>query len=627
LDGIPDYLDHDSDNDSLLDVVEAGGADADGNGIIDALDLNEGTLTTPTDSDVDGSGDWREVDSNNDGVNDIVGTTFESEDDDGDGIVDDITDSDGDGIADVVDQQDGFGTAPDSDRDGILDDTEGLGDTDGDGVPDFQDTDSDNDGIPDSAEAGPVPDNPVDTDGDGLPDYTDTDSDNDGISDEIEGTNDYDNDGIPDYIDVDGVLETAVSGSGGMGWLALLVLGAFVAMRRAKASAVALLFAVGMSVNVVIIDDANADSLCGFYTDPENDRYYYDGDDPERDDAGFADCWYGGLGYGYSYVSPDEEAQNFFHDTSENHDDGLHLFIGKHFSPNWFAELKYADLGEAGITNRNPAIAATYPDAAITYKVPSLMAGYQWRVEKDLKPFVKIGFSVIRNSAKGGPVPFEEQTSVQVAFGAGLRYDFGRSPWFLRGDADFYDRDAWYAGVAVGYFFGPKADTRPIIKPTPVTEPEPAPEPPPRPDPDADHDGVLIGQDQCPESAAGVTVDYRGCEVQAEIQLPDVRFETNSDRLRPGAERSLNDAAETLIRNPELLTEVAGYTDSRGDANYNRGLSERRAKTVRDYLIDRGVDANQLTWRGYGESNPIADNETTEGRESNRRVVLRILER
>lgn len=199
----------------------------------------------------------------------------------------------------------------------------------------------------------------------------------------------------------------------------------------------------------------------------------------------------------------------------------------------------------------------------------------------------------------------------------------------MRGDVDFYDRDAWYAGISLGLLFGPKPDTRPIIEPPPAEEPEPAPEPAPKPapDPDADRDGVLIGWDQCPDSAAGATVDARGCEVPAEIQLPDVRFETNSDRLRPGAERSLNDAAQTLIRNPELLTEVAGHTDSRGDATYNRGLSERRAKTVRDYLIDRGVDANQLTWRGYGESNPIADNETTEGRESNRRVVLRILER
>ena len=147
------------------------------------------------------------------------------------------------------------------------------------------------------------------------------------------------------------------------------------------------------------------------------------------------------------------------------------------------------------------------------------------------------------------------------------------------------------------------------------------------PDPDLDGDGVLNEVDDCPDTAAGAAVDRRGCVLQAEIQLPDVRFETNSDRLKPGAENTLNEAADTLMRNPGLLTEVAGFTDSRGDANYNRGLSERRAKTVRDYLINRGVDASRLSWRGYGESNPIDDNETAEGRERNRRVVLRILER
>jgi len=627
-DNAPDYLDLDSDNDSVLDVIEAGGADSDGDGFIDVLPISEGTLTTPTDSDVDGNGDWRETDSDNDGINDIVGTAGETADGDGDGVVDDINDADGDGIPDVIDQSDGVGTATDSDRDGILDDTEGSGDFDGDGLPDNQDTDSDNDGIPDSTEAGPTPDNPVDTDGDGMPDYTDTDSDNDGLGDDLEGSADRDGDGIPDYIDVDEVLETAVSGSGSTGWLLLLALGAAVIMRRLKNGAVALLLVAGIGLNVVAMQDASAESLCGHYTEPGNDRFYYAGNDPERDDAGFAACWYAGLGLGYSYVSPDEEAQNFFHDASENHDGGLHLFIGKHVTPHWFVELKYADLGEAGITNRNPAIVALYPDAAITYKVPSLMAGYQWRVEKDLKPFAKIGLSAISNSSKGGPVPFEEQTSVQLAFGAGLRYDFGRSPWFLRADADFYDRDAWYAGVAVGFLFGPEPDPRPATPPPVQRDPEPAPPAPaPPPDPDADIDGVLNEQDQCPDTAPGVAVDARGCYVQAEIELPDVRFETNSDRLRPGAERSLNDAAETLIRNPGLVTEVAGYTDSRGDASYNRGLSERRAKTVRDYLISKGVAEDRLTWRGYGEDNPIADNETEQGREQNRRVVLRILDR
>ena len=133
--------------------------------------------------------------------------------------------------------------------------------------------------------------------------------------------------------------------------------------------------------------------------------------------------------------------------------------------------------------------------------------------------------------------------------------------------------------------------------------------------------------DECPNSTRGEPVDVRGCEIADEIRLPEVKFETNSDRLRPGSEKVLGDAASTLIRNPKLHVEVAGHTDSRGDADHNLGLSERRAKTVRDYLINQGVDEGRLSWRGYGETQPIGDNDTAEGRETNRRVVLRVLRR
>jgi len=649
-DAVPDYLDLDSDNDSLLDVTEAGGIDSEGDGIIDALDFNEGTITAPTDSDGDGVGDWRETDSDNDGVNDIEATPFADEDANGDGVVDDIADSDGDGIPDAIDLSDGFGNSADADGDGILDDTEGMGDTDGDGIPDFQDTDSDADGISDATEAGTDPDNPVDTDGDGIPDYQDTDSDNDGIDDALEGASDFDNDGIPDYIDVDEELETAVTGSGAgaTGWLVLLVLTGFVALRAAHARKAALVIVAGIGISGASLEQAHADSLCGYYTDPDDDRYYYAGNDPERDDADFAGCWYAGLGLGYSYVSPDEEAQNFFHDTGENHDSGLHLFVGKRFTPHWFAEFKYADLGEAGITNRNPAIAAAFPDAAITYKVPSLMGGYYWRTTSNWKPFAKLGLSAISNAAKGGPVPFEKQTSVQLAFGAGIRYDAGRDPWFLRADIDWYDRDAWYAGVALGWSFGARAERRPDgmqSRPRRVSDTDGdgiidtedrCPETPrdsiidgtgcaiPM---DDDNDGVRDNEDRCPDTTAGVPVDARGCEVANEIRLQGVHFETNSDRLRANATVSIEDAASTLIRNPSIVVEVAGYTDDRGDAGYNQALSERRAKTVRDFLINSGVAEERLSWRGYGESDPIADNATAEGREQNRRVVLRILRR
>ena len=103
-------------------------------------------------------------------------------------------------------------------------------------------------------------------------------------------------------------------------------------------------------------------------------------------------------------------------------------------------------------------------------------------------------------------------------------------------------------------------------------------------------------------------------------------FETNSDRLVAGAESVLAEAARTLADNPELVVEVAGYTDNRGDAAYNRALSERRARSVRNELEALGVPRGRMRVAGYGEDDPVASNDTAEGRATNRRVVLRVID-
>ncbi|MCP4996618.1 MAG: DUF642 domain-containing protein, partial [Gammaproteobacteria bacterium] len=230
-DTTPDYLDLDSDNDSLLDVTEAGGVDANGDGLIDDAANNQASLVTPTDTDGDGIGDWREVDSDDDGIADIQGTRFELLDADGDGVVDNTTDLDGDGIAELNDQSVGFGTLAlagaedgDRDQDGIPDEVEGTDDVDGDGLANFQDTDSDGDGIPDSIEAGVIPGLPIDTDNDNTPDYLDLDADGDGISDQVEGVNDANNNGIADYIDTAEEIITGIKGTGGVGLALILIL-------------------------------------------------------------------------------------------------------------------------------------------------------------------------------------------------------------------------------------------------------------------------------------------------------------------------------------------------------------------------------------------------------------------
>ena len=264
-DGVPNYLDLDSDNDGVLDVIEGGLTDDDADGLVD-----DGAITdTPPNTDgVDGP-DFIDVDSDDDGSNDIDGGDAAGFDGDSDGQIDPGSgaDADGDGIADVIDDDPTrHGSGSDSDGDGVPDsidlddDNDGIPDvqetdngadvdTDMDGIVDRLDLDTDNDGLPDSLEgvgnngldtdgdgvlddltdndgdglADQVPSSmiPVDTDGDGVADFRDTDSDGDGISDLTEGggdvadtidadgdgrvddTTDTDGDGLPDIIDPD----------------------------------------------------------------------------------------------------------------------------------------------------------------------------------------------------------------------------------------------------------------------------------------------------------------------------------------------------------------------------------------------------------------------------------------
>jgi OOP family OmpA-OmpF porin len=140
---------------------------------------------------------------------------------------------------------------------------------------------------------------------------------------------------------------------------------------------------------------------------------------------------------------------------------------------------------------------------------------------------------------------------------------------------------------------------------------------------DSDNDGVVDSRDRCPGTAAGTPVDNTGCEMEKHYRLNGIYFEFDSAKLTPDSIAALNDALEILKRNSDLVVEVAGHTDSMGSDSYNQSLSERRAKSVLDYLVGNGIAASRLTSKGYGESQPVADNATDEGRAMNRRVELR----
>jgi len=109
------------------------------------------------------------------------------------------------------------------------------------------------------------------------------------------------------------------------------------------------------------------------------------------------------------------------------------------------------------------------------------------------------------------------------------------------------------------------------------------------------------------------------------IVLKNIFFATDSFRLKKESYAELNTIVDMLKNNPELKVEIGGHTDNVGSREYNITLSENRAKSVYDYLINNGIGAERLTFKGYGFSEPVADNDTEEGRAKNRRTEMKVL--
>ncbi len=136
---------------------------------------------------------------------------------------------------------------------------------------------------------------------------------------------------------------------------------------------------------------------------------------------------------------------------------------------------------------------------------------------------------------------------------------------------------------------------------------------------DSDGDGVDDANDKCPNTPAGAIVNSEGCWSYNKID-----FGFDSATISPTYAPLFDNAIYTLQRNPNLTVQLEGHTDSTGPAAYNMGLSKRRAEAVKKHLVENGIDADRLTVVGYGEENPIAPNDTAEGRAENRRVGFSI---
>jgi outer membrane protein OmpA-like peptidoglycan-associated protein len=120
-------------------------------------------------------------------------------------------------------------------------------------------------------------------------------------------------------------------------------------------------------------------------------------------------------------------------------------------------------------------------------------------------------------------------------------------------------------------------------------------------------------------------IDLDKLKVGSRVVLKNIFFDYDKATLRSESIAELNRLKRIMQDNPSMKIEIGGHTDSRGADEYNNRLSKDRAQSVVNYLIENGIDKDRMTYKGYGKSQPVATNETPEGRQENRRVEFKIM--
>ncbi len=329
--------------------------------------------------------------------------------------------------------------------------------------------------------------------------------------------------------------------------------------------------------------------------------------------------------------------QTFYSGSSDLDDDShIGLGVGYRFDNPWALEFTYLEGdAESDIPGFGDIDAETYHLGAL----------YHLGARDALQPFLSFGFG-----ASDLDVPVGDDDEFQVNVGAGLKWFFTDNA-SLRSDLRFFqgnNADAINAAVSVGlhYAFGGQKSEAPAPAPAAV-------------DGDADGDGVLDSMDQCPNTRTGVDVDANGCAKDSDgdgvvdymddcpnttdrkaridgrgcymklAQKIDItlnlEFDFDSAKARAEHGPEVEKVAKVMQEYPGTSVTMAGHTDSQGPEAYNQGLSERRAKTIAGMLTEQfDIDADRISTVGYGESQPVATNDTQAGRQENRRVVAHV---
>lgn len=297
--------------------------------------------------------------------------------------------------------------------------------------------------------------------------------------------------------------------------------------------------------------------------------------------------------------------------------------FGRFFGNNLSLDVEYDEFSGTYEDYAAQVPGATYDEWGLSQW--GVMGRYHFG-ESAVRPFLAAGMGYIKHRNV-----MNEDSNLGMSFGGGLQGKIAkhasvRAQVLYRIDKDssslasHHSYNDWIYSIGLSFDFGG-------TEPPPPPPAAPPPPPPPPPNPDLDGDGVPNERDKCPNTRPGAVVDLDGCEVEAVIELEGVYFDFDKATIKPEGKVVLDQAAALLKQHERVVVEVAGHTDSVGSDAYNQGLSERRANSVKQYLTEQGVTATRLSARGYGEAQPVASNDTSEGRAENRRVELIVLDR
>jgi len=304
-------------------------------------------------------------------------------------------------------------------------------------------------------------------------------------------------------------------------------------------------------------------------------------------------CLYLGAGINASKLNPSSNSPDWR--VFDDNDTGWSLNAGWRFSPKWFAEIKHANQGEAFVSDRTS-------EADIEFNTSSLMFGLNIaNLTEQLSLYIKGGAARTSSSSQDSVISLATKDTTDLAGGLGVEYRWP-SLWFMRLNADIYNEDIHTFELSLQrYLSTPK-----ISLPKLPTFSEPKTQ-----NNDIARKNKKLKQSTACAKLAG-TFQY-------------IQFKAGSSLLSTQSRNKLQEYANTLKQFPNTVILVSAHTDSSGDGGFNLWLSNRRAKSVKSFLVSSGINNHQIETEGFGESRPIADNYTTEGRSINRRVEFSII--